>query len=425
MTRTDGKPVPGATITVTGRVLPGGLAPSPVGVQQIPIESVTVQAAADGRYEARGLGADFYYTLVATSPEQKQASVITPLGTVALVGARKQGIRVSAGQTTNGVDLIIGSVDAATLYGVVTDRTSGKPVPYATVRGASADPELDDLDIGAGQRWYSAKVINGTLTGPDGAYRLVLPNLEEETEFRAGCAYMTEGGSGWPHPEESVVMVDLAPGEAEELDIEIDAPVTAPVRYVNVDGDPVEGISAAMRQAGGRYGCGGTLISDVEGRVTFHGLPPFLALEAVAWTNGTKDIGHSEPFSGEPGQTVDEVIVVCHEMGGIEGVLLDATGRPLADTGIACYVVLPDGSMMEGRLETTTGPRGEFRWPQELFEGRYPSLFIGYEEAAEAQVGVGIVESVDIQPGAITDLGDIPTKAMPLEQALALSGVSP
>ena len=423
VTRIDGQPVPGATITVTGHVLPGGLAPSEIQIQQIPIESVAVQAAADGRYEARGLGADFYYAVKAASPEQKRTLVVTPLETIALVGAKKLGVRVSAGQTTSGVDLIIGSIDAATLHGIVTDRTSGDPVPYVTVRGASADPALDGPEVSTGRRWYSAKVMNAAMTDADGAYTLVLPNLEEETEFRAGCAYMTEGGSGWPHPEETVVMVDLKPGETKELNFEIDAPVTAPVRYVKENGDPVEGVKAAMRQAGRKYGCGGTLISNEEGRVTFHGLPPFLTLQAVAWTDEIKEIGQSKPFSGEPGETVEEVVVVCHETGGIEGVVLDAAGQPLANTDIACYVVLPDGSMMDGRFQTTTGPGGEFCWPDELRVGNYPRLFIGYEEAQEGHVGVGVIENVDIQADAITGLGNIATKSMPLEQAMELAGI--
>ncbi len=428
VTSTEGEPIEGAAVKVVGKALPGGLAPSAMHIQELPATTVTANTDANGEYLVDGLGEDYIYTVSASAPgpldtnedlpdEQGThhiANTITHWGNMSYcppMHAKAEGVRVVAGQTTPHVDLVFGSTACAILYGMVTDRTTGAPACPVTVEASALDAQ--------------EKSLRGTAaTSPDGSYRILIQDLAETYPFRVCYCFVTEGGSAWPWPENAVATIDLGPGDEEEINFTVDAPVTVPVRYMDEDGVSIEGVPAGMREAGGSGGCGGALTSDADGRVTFHGIPPFIALEALAWKSSEYTrvtIGVSEPFTGQPGETLPDVVVICHAVGGIQGVVVDGDGIPFAGRKIACYALSSDGALTEG-IKAMLDPQGAFYLPEALPHGNYRRVFILHPCAAD-EVYVGVVENVDIGTEGITDLGVIATTPVPKQEAASMLGL--
>jgi RNA polymerase sigma factor (sigma-70 family) len=428
VTTADGNPVEGATVRVSGEVLPGGLTPSSVRIQAIPVAPVAVTTDARGDYLAEGLGEDYVYTAAVPMPEvagEKGIVADNVRGHIVAAmreldedmfgaqsfGARRTDIRVKAGQTMQGVDLVLGSTTGATIRGTVTDRTSGKPVCPVVVTAGCADADAPE-EGGRRRYWFQTKAGGSAVTNLDGSYVLQIQDLAEARNFRISYAFMTEGGSAWEQPDEEIALLELGPGDEHELNFTVDGPVTVPVRYVGVDGSPLEGIDAAIRQAGGRGGCGGTLVSDADGRVTFHGVRPFVDLQALAWRRAGSDlqtIGVSDPFSGQPGETVSEVTVVCRlsgGLGGVGGVLVYPDGRVVANTQVVCEGQRVDdtGPPMEGPV--ITDANGAVHVPEIVPEGVY-SLRVSFIDGQSGQPYHATAENVEIVAGAITDVGTL------------------
>jgi hypothetical protein len=426
VTSTEGIPIEGATVRVVGEALPGGLAPSSVRIQTLPVAPVAVTTDARGVYLAEGLGEDYVYTVtvpVAQPAGEKDLAadnVRQPIVTAMReldedvfgaqsFGARKTDVRVKAGQTTKDVDFVLGAMTGAIIRGTVTDRSSGKPVCPVVVTAGSADA-ADGSDAGGRRRlWFQTKSGGSAVTNLDGSYVLQIQDLAETRRFRISYVFMTEGGSSWEQPDEEIALLDLAPGDEREVNFTVDAPVTVPVRYVDVNGAPIEGIEAAMRQAGGQGGCGGALISDADGRVTFHGIRPLVNLQAVAWRSvgsSLTTLGVSEPFMGQPGETVPEVMVVCRMLGGIEGALAYGDGRAVANTEVTCEGQRADdtGGPLEGKI--TTDANGTVRIPEVVPEGIY-RVHVTFLDSQSGQLYRATAENVEIVAGAIANLGTL------------------
>ncbi len=415
-----GKPVSGLQVTAQGTVLPGGLKPSAVKVQELPAKPASATTDANGEYLLEGLGEDYLYSVVALGTSGNDLESLPTdrgLRTIARmmddfnhdvfnaedVAARKSDVHVKAGQTTR-VDLKLGDTASGVIYGKVTDRTSGQPVcPVVVTAGDGAES--------GGLRAMMRSMHGGAaVTGLDGQFRLTIPNLASRVSFVVSHSFMTEGGSAWEQPEAIGATVDLGPGEEREVNLVVDAPVTVPVRYVNSDGSPREGVSAAMRAAGASGGCGGTLISDADGRVTFHGIRPGISLQAVAWLdagNDLKTIGVSEPFEGQPGETVPEVIVTCHDNGGVAGAVRYPDGTPAAGTDILCVALLADGSMAPAEGALTTDANGAFELEDAFPENDYAMIAIGFIGGDPTLPYSVMIPGVQIAAGEITDLGTL------------------
>jgi hypothetical protein len=298
------------------------------------------------------------------------------------------------------VDLILGETSFATLRGRVTDRATGRPACPVVVTAA--------VFGGGAKDYFQAKRGCSAVTLPDGRYELRLSNLTAPVELSVGHLYMTEGGSSWDQPEEELAAITLSPGEIRELDLVVDAPVTAPVRYVGVDGKPRQGIAAAMRMAGAQGGCGGMLVSGADGRVVFHGLRPGVELQAVAWLgNGsrTDTVGVSGAFTGKPGETVPEVTVVCRLAGGVEGLLSYPDGRPAANTALLCGAEGGDRETVAAEVTVPTDASGYFRLSAGLPEGVYSAIVVGFLDRQTATPYSATAANVEIVGGAVTDLG--------------------
>ena len=434
VTDKEDNPIKEATVAVVGEAYPGGL---DVGVQSFATAPCAVTTDARGGYLAEGLGEQYVYTVsvpeadtsaTESLPEEQGVRRIAKmmdefdetLYGVRTFAAQKKGIRVEAGRTTSGVDLVVGTSGSARVYGTVKDRTTGAPACPVVVMAflAETSSDADDIEPVSRAKWRSDNGGSGVTTR-DGSYTLSIKNVKETQTFSVSYEFMTEGGSAWEPVEEEVAKVELRPGDKAEVNFSVDAPVTVPVRYVDVNGAPLEGIKAAIRQAGGGGGCGGSLVSDAEGRVTFHGIPPLRSLEVLAWVEPRGDIatiGVSAPFAGQPGETVPEVVVVCRNLGGIEGVLVHVDGNPASNRPIRCIAQRQDGTMED--LRTDTDGAGAFTFLDALSEGAYPRVFVGYE--AEDHVALGMVNDVEIVAEQVRDIGTVVVRAVSMEAAQAL-----
>ena len=420
VTDAEGRPVPNVPVRIAGEVRPGGLSLVLAKIQPLSAPPVTVTTGDDGGYRAEGLGADFSYSVEALPPEQEDTGALpTEQGVrriaemmrqhdqsmhIEEVSAGKKGLRVQAGRETAGADLILGATSFATLRGRVTDRATGRPACPVVVTAA--------VYGGGAKDYFQAKRGCSAVTLPDGRYELRLSNLTAPVEFSVGHLYMTEGGSAWDQPEEELATVTLGPGETRELDLAVDAPVTAPVRYVGADGKPRQGMEAAVRMAGAQGGCGGMLVSGADGRVVFHGLRPGVELQALAWLgtgSRTDTVGVSGAFTGAPGETVPELAVVCRLAGGVEGLLAYPDGRPAANTTLRCRS--QEGDADASGASATTDASGYFQLPASLPEGRHPGIVVNFLDREGATAYTATAEDVEIAAGTLTRLGTLAAAA--------------
>ena len=413
-------------------------------IQGLPVAPVMVTTDARGGYVAEDLGEDYLYTvevLKAARAETDEDDAVSPI----VAGAREihdrffaenafsaqvEGVRVRAGQTTAGVDLVVEDLSPGRIYGRVTDRRSGAPVWPVVVSAVSTETKAEDPGQLAGLPWFMTAAFAGLgVTDSEGRYELEICNVRETAHFRIKCEYQCEGGAAWPQPEEEVALVELAGGEEKELNFSIDAPVTVPVVYVDPSGAPVEGISAGIGPAGRGGGCGGALVSDASGRVEFHGIPPSVALQALAWRieedGGSRTIGVSEAFSGKPGETLRDVVVVCGLYGGIEGQLVLGDGSPVAQRRVLCVARSGDGSRASYQVRTKTDADGFFRFSETFPEGVYSRVWFGCE--ISDQLYLAECREVAIGRGLVTDVGALEVREVSREEAQALlsGGLSP
>jgi RNA polymerase sigma factor (sigma-70 family) len=414
VTDANGQPVPNATVRITGEVRPGGLSIALAKIQPLLAPPVTVTTDDQGFYQAEGLGEDFTYA--ASLPDPTTAEVeqlpskqglrdiarIMRDGDQMMFGetclARKGDLRVKPSQTTAGVDISLRETTFATLRGRVTDRATGKPVCPVAITAAIYES--------GNTNYYRAKFGTSTVTRPDGSYVLRVSNVTKRMCFSIRHLYMTEGGSAWEQPQEELAAVDLSPGDARELNFAVDAPITVPVRFLGTGGRPRQGIEAGISSPGSRYGCGGVLVSGPDGRVTFHGIRPGVSLEAHgSLTIGAQFIGVSEPFTGAPGQTIQEVGVVCRLFGGIAGVLSFPDRRPVANVDLLCGAQSADGSEIGADGAATTDESGRFQLPACLPEGSYAGVVVGFMDREAATPYSVTAPQVEIAAEAVTDLG--------------------
>ncbi len=426
VTKAKGKPVQETTVTITGEALPGGLAPSKVKIQPLPLSPKVVHTDANGDYVADGLGENYIYTVRAYNPEYKETEeapeengvreitnmIRTVTGNTDLSVAKRTGIRVKAGSTTGGIDFEFGSARSAMVYGKVTDRTTGLPAGTVTVSAMIAEPD-NELEPHLG---------SGTVTYPDGSYSLSIKDLSDKQTFEIRILYMTEGGSAWSQPPEPVAVIELEPGDEEEVNFTVDAPIIVPVRYVGENGEPIQDVSAGIRQAGRGGACGGMLSSDADGRVTFHGIPPFVELKVIAWSSDYNTIGISNPFSGQPGETVPEVVVVCNSTGGIEGIVVDQDTNPVSDTEIKIQFSVRrfDNAIVNGARAANSDADGFFAALDAIPTGICERLLISCKASDPDNILIGSIENVEIMADSVSDVGVIVLEQVSLEPAMEM-----
>jgi hypothetical protein len=419
VTRPDGTPVEDVTVRAVGEVFAGGRT---TGGKSFKTSPVVVTTGSQGDYLCEHLGADYSYTVTVPGSEPENEtrtpqdedvrhiaamlrSLMRDESMAEPIRAQVKGVRVQAGRTTTGVDLVIRPVSSTTavIHGTVTDSTTGAPACGVTVEAAGTSIGLGDMAV----------------TNRDGSYILRIGHITETYSFLVRYTYLTEGGNAWPEPEGEIATLELGPGDDEELNFAVDAPIVVPVRYVDTNGVPLVGIEAAIRQAGGGGGCGGVLESDIEGRVTFHGIPPFLELEALAWRKegALRTMGVSDPFVGQPGETVPEVLVVCHGLGGIEGIMVDSSGQPIPHVSVPLKIMQEDGSLLWG-CRASTDAQGAFCVLDSLPEGVCAQVFFVVDK--EDHFDLAVIEDIEIVADAVTNVGTIVLEPVSREDAMRM-----
>ncbi|MFC1735673.1 carboxypeptidase-like regulatory domain-containing protein [Candidatus Hydrogenedentota bacterium] len=152
----------------------------------------------------------------------------------------------------------------------------------------------------------------------------------------------------------------------------MDPPIAIPIRFVDMDGNPLAGISPSIHRAWPSGGWGSDLASGEDGRITFLGIQPGKKYQACGMKGG-KAVGRSSLFEGAAGETVPEVTVVCNALGGIEGILVYSDGIPVAGEQIAVSAELPNGDSLETSAIATDSD-GSFCILDVLPEGNYPDI---------------------------------------------------
>ncbi|MFC1737219.1 carboxypeptidase-like regulatory domain-containing protein, partial [Candidatus Hydrogenedentota bacterium] len=415
VTRADGTVVPGAVIEVVGQAFPGavavwhtGLSPHPIKPPAFSIRPVVATTDDDGDYIVEGLGEDYFYRVMLKDvpggksfrlPRFDEAKDFAAFLEVKMArrygmpGApQRTGIRIDSGQTTTGVDFVVDAPLFAIISGKATDPETGSPSYPLIVWVNLNDPEGK----------IQAVLGGTTITNEDGSYSLKI-NLAERHGFHISYSYC-EGGGTAINP---ITTLELAPGAEEVVDFTARAPLTVPVRFVDGDGLPLQDVVPGMRQLdGSRTRAWGTVRScDQEGRVVWVGLEPERTLQATGYVSD-QTVGMSEPFTGKPGETVPEITIVYAPKGGIEGVVVDSTGNPVARKRFGIVAVDNEGVERQASLKTDND--GRFVVLQAFPVGQYVEIKLVEQRG---DVLWGRIQDVEISLDSITDVGTVVVEA--------------
>ncbi|MFC1736272.1 sigma-70 family RNA polymerase sigma factor [Candidatus Hydrogenedentota bacterium] len=216
----------------------------------------------------------------------------------------KSEVLVQAGRTTSGVDFVFDPASMTRLHGVVTDASSG--VPAYPLRILLVEEGADPNDLS------EARVPVTSRVAPDGSYEFTLDI--SETVYYNVCYQYVEfqhvDGHYITVRMEAIPATDVAlePGADKEFDFTVDGPLTIPVRLVDDEDNPVEGVRAMIKNPdlGKRAQWGGS-ISGPDGRTVLRGLNPQYTYEIFG--GGSK---HHE-VQGGPGETLPELVITCRQ----------------------------------------------------------------------------------------------------------------
>ncbi|MFC1737132.1 sigma-70 family RNA polymerase sigma factor [Candidatus Hydrogenedentota bacterium] len=395
VTTTAGKGLEGVGVEVLGEATYTSMA-SHMRERRTLHGPLTTATDADGNYSVGNLSGDFAYIVAARRHGRADIRGEWVRLLKSEEGpALKKDVRVNAGQETSGVDLLLSP--KAELYGRVTYETTGLPAHPLQVCLTSAGPGLPGIDF-------------KTETAVDGTYSLDL-EVAEGGSYEIFWYYKVLSGFSRPRFDSVVGTVHINPGDKMKFDFTASAAVTVPAKCVDKEGKPVTGINVGIRK-GGPYWDFGMGPVDAEGRILIEGLPPDVHYRLVAEDRPRHKVGISEPFVGQPGETLPEMLIVCtvsqQELGGIRGILSDAAGDPIANATLK-------RSDENRSLTTNTDADGIF-----LFSGLTPQEYQSIHfkcwrglQLIEHEEWEGTVENVEIVAGEITDLGTITLDSIP------------
>ena len=215
----------------------------------------------------------------------------------------------------------------------------------------------------------------------------------------------------------------------------MDAPIVIPVRVVDENDAPLEGVRVLLGRPGAIGGSGRyNWFTDSQGRVTIYGAPAgetYMVHTKVdrpqgGATLGSVETGESAPFTGQPGETVPEVVVVVSGAPGhIAGILLDPEGRPLAGADVQ-FILPPVKGIYANQFFFPADYDGSF-----LIRGVQPdeyatSMVFTYSQEPPRELYALEVVGLEVASGMVTDLGAIQLQRVSPEAAGSLyDAVSP
>ncbi len=334
-------------------------------------------------------------------PEEEKSRNNTPL-------ASRCNIEVQESDETAGIDFNLCENPKVKIHGHVRDRATDLPV----------------TDVSVFVRPEGSMASSHENVDEDGSYCVEL-NLNERSNVTISALYgFMPVGIGAEirraDGEESMVLA-LSPGDDRELDLLADAPMSVPVRVTDEDGAPVPdimvGMGIVMEDGQWEYMGGSLFRPDEQGRYLFKGVPAripelpingyFVWAQQANAANGKmtratpNPLVQYGPISGTPGETLDEVVLRVEAKGGIEGILVDASGAPL---GEASFILSAPGEDNQV-VHDMTKADGGFVVVHALKPGLYPELILDIQREDSTQRV--ILNDIEIAVNNIVDLGTI------------------
>jgi RNA polymerase sigma factor (sigma-70 family) len=397
--RHDGTPAAGVTVTIAGEspFESGGMPMAPMPPPQMGAAATTDET---GAYRLEGLSPHSMYTIGAF--DISRIDLRKSWQTRALMpAAMRAGVHVEGGQTLDGVDMTLPENPYVRLHGRVTDTATGAPARDLAL-GASVMPDAENpyRFLGLGR------------TDAQGRYEIKLA-LDRKTQVVISGTYVCQlGGLGAKlvrtAGDLAVPTLTLNPGDEIEVNFTVDAPLSIPVRVVDGAGQPISGINVgvgSIKDGAWQHGPGRYVTTESSGIAVCTGLPPShtlfvyaVAASELSSPRGGQPITLAQhgPISGKPGETVSEVTLVVETKGGVEGVLTNTAGDPIANAPLSV-------SAGEQAINTQTRPDGGFTVVYAFAPGLYEELSL--TTTGEGTAYAGTTSDVEIVADGITDLG--------------------
>jgi RNA polymerase sigma factor (sigma-70 family) len=316
--------------------------------------------------------------------------------------AYRDELRVEVGQTRSDVDVQLVEDPQVRLHGHVRDRESGEPAANVAMSIQMLNPH---------------RLLGMTTTDEEGSYALEITTTDA-MNVSVHCTYLSllggYGGTELASVDGGVEgdTVTVSPGDDLEKDFTVRAPITIPVRIVDIDGNPLPGFSVGVGTVNPpgvwESKTGNSLPSGQDGRAVVKGLPPDLTYFVwVRNAGGTTlrppramSLSEFGPIDGQPGEITDEVVLVVEAKGGIEGVLVNANDEPLQETFLSIQV-----QDTGEQVQTKTNSDGIFAAVYALPPGNYDSLTV--LALVNGQFLTASIPETAITVDTITDLGVI------------------
>ena len=354
---------------------------------------MSTTTGSDGHYEFDGLSEDYVYVVSASWPEIRQPSpdkLVNFMQSFRLNRAKespslRRNIEVRTGGETR-VDLQLAAL--AKLYGTVRSAQTGKLLNRVVVK---CTPEGE----------MSAEV---NILAEDGTFAISLvPPAPQKYEITV--EYRHVGGTNiaeMPMP----VAIEVSPGDEREVNLIVEEPVTARGQFLDTQGHPCTDVQVAIRD--NNSGMRGMGEVDDEGRFTLNNLPPEKPFKVLAVKGEAFGpiVGISEQYVGEAGEEFNDIIVVCIDLGGIEGVFVDKDGKPVVVSRFDVWGIDSEGYRSEESKDSGTDDEGAFYIEDALPIGEYKRIEFEIKGEGEDKV-VGVDRIISISKGMVTNIGAV------------------
>ncbi|WP_374313244.1 carboxypeptidase regulatory-like domain-containing protein [Microbacterium sp.] len=266
------------------------------------------------------------------------ASVLSEWWQDAVAPAEATDVVVAAGETTSGISPELARAGSVT--GVVTDENG------APVQGVVVTAWAEDVPGFEGRGW-------GYETSEDGTYLIdLLPAGSYRIEFTTDRAAASVVGEWWESAadEESATVIAVHAGATTEgISAELAPGGTISGTVTDASGGPVSGLMVYVSSAGTVGGFQTWGATDSDGRYVARGLPAgqylvrFEGSDDVVgeWWDDARTKGEATFVTVAAGTEVPEISPQLAAAGGIEGVVTDEAGAPVAGVHVR---VTPIGS---------------------------------------------------------------------------------
>ncbi len=305
-------------------------------------------------------------------------------------------------------DLVLGTVEAG--QELRWDYVIGDSIIVrGTLRGAFNGQPLPGMRIVASKQGIDVPGVSQTergTTSEDGSFEITL--LSGPGTYKITPQYMHHGGSYGSGPEHAYAQtVELRAGEEKQVDLLLDEPWSCSFLLVDNSGLALPSVRVQVdeRWQNTRIS-GGNLETDAQGRLRLDGLTPGAEI-SCSFSRQDYAEAQSVPYVGEPGEELAEQVVVMYESAGLEGVLVDESGQPIANKK-AKFTLYYGQDGDEKKLNATTDSYGTFYFSKEI-----PATIVVVQievtikKDGEKESLIHTTEQIEFLPGQITNLGAI------------------